>query len=319
MTRIRDRRRRRRLAHARDGGGRDRRDDRDGRARGRGGAARARSSARRRSSRAPCATRSPRSTSHASARRARCAPAWPAPGARASGARSAQALLERSLAEDVLVRHGCGDRARGCVRRRSRASCSIAGTGSIAYGRGPPGVLERVGGWGPSIGDEGGGALDRAARAVDRDGGDRRPRARHVARGRDSHRRARSTTSSRSSRGRRVRRAAQIASLAPVVVASAEAGDLRANALLGLAAEELVLHVRTLARSLFSRRARGRAGRAWAAGCSSPARALRKRVEHRLKSAVPGRQDARGTDRRRARCGAARAAARAREREESAL
>jgi N-acetylglucosamine kinase-like BadF-type ATPase len=33
-----------------------------------------------------------------------------------------------------------------------------AGTGSIAYGKGPTGMLARCGGWGPVIGDEGGGA-----------------------------------------------------------------------------------------------------------------------------------------------------------------
>ena len=33
-----------------------------------------------------------------------------------------------------------------------------AGTGSIAYGKGPTGVMARCGGWGPVIGDEGGGA-----------------------------------------------------------------------------------------------------------------------------------------------------------------
>ena len=43
----------------------------------------------------------------------------------------------------------------------------------------------------------------------------------------------------------------QLASLAPVVSSVAEAGDLRANAILSLAVEELVLHVRTLARQLF--------------------------------------------------------------------
>jgi glucosamine kinase len=49
----------------------------------------------------------------------------------------------------------------------------IAGTGSIALGRAPDGRLERVGGWGARLGDEGGGywigmqALGCIARAVD--------------------------------------------------------------------------------------------------------------------------------------------------------
>jgi len=79
----------------------------------------------------------------------------------------------------------------------------------------------------------------------------------------------------------------QMASLAPVVVASAEAGDLRANALLGLAAEELVLHLRTLARSLFEDE-RAAVQIALGGGLLEPGSALRRRVEHRLKSAVPG-------------------------------
>ena len=98
---------------------------------------------------------------------------------------------------------------------------------------------------------------------------------------------------------------AQIASLAPVVVASAEAGDLRANALLGLAAEELVLHVRTLARSLFQDE-RAAVQVALGGGLLEPGSALRRRVEHRLKSAVPGSKMHRGADRGRAGRGAAR-------------
>ena len=40
----------------------------------------------------------------------------------------------------------------------------IAGTGSIAYGRNPAGVIARAGGWGPLLGDEGSGyAIGRAA------------------------------------------------------------------------------------------------------------------------------------------------------------
>jgi glucosamine kinase len=72
-----------------------------------------------------------------------------------------------------------------------------------------------------------------------------------------------------------------------VVVATAEAGDLRANALLGLAAEELVLHVRTLARSLCQDE-RAAVQVALGGGLLEPGSALRRRVEHRLKSAVPG-------------------------------
>jgi glucosamine kinase len=43
----------------------------------------------------------------------------------------------------------------------------VAGTGSVAYGRGPDGRMERCGGWGMYVGDEGSGyALGRAALAA---------------------------------------------------------------------------------------------------------------------------------------------------------
>ena len=43
----------------------------------------------------------------------------------------------------------------------------------------------------------------------------------------------------------------ELAQLAPVVFNCATSGDVRANALVGLAVEELVLHVRALAIKLF--------------------------------------------------------------------
>lgn len=196
-----------------------------------------------------------------------------------------EALSSESLADDVLVvtdaeialADAFGDEA-GIVL--------IAGTGSIAYGRGPAGVLERVGGWGPSIGDEGGGLwiARRALSVVTAATDGREPDTSLVG--------AILTAAEIDDVESLIPWAAsasvsQVASLAPVVVASAEAGDLRANALLGLAAEELVLHVRTLARSLFQdERAAVRV--ALGGGLLEPGSALRRRVEHRLKSAVPG-------------------------------
>ena len=196
-----------------------------------------------------------------------------------------EALRTESLAEDVLVltdaeialSDAFGDEA-GIVL--------IAGTGSIAYGRGPSGALERVGGWGPSIGDEGGGLwIARRALSIVTAATDGREPATSLvgailtAAELDEVEAlipwaAAATTS-------------QIASLATVVVASAEGGDLRANALLGLAAEELVLHVRTLARALFVDE-RASVQVALGGGLLEPGSPLRKRVEHRLKSAVPG-------------------------------
>jgi len=69
----------------------------------------------------------------------------------------------------------------------------------------------------------------------------------------------------------------------------AEAGDLRANAILSLAVEELVLHVRTLARQLFGDE-RAATPVAFTGGMLTKGTTLRKRLEHRLKSAVPGAQ-----------------------------
>ena len=68
-----------------------------------------------------------------------------------------------------------------------------------------------------------------------------------------------------------------------------EAGDLRANAILSLAVEELVLHVRTLSRQLFGDE-RAATPVALTGGMLTKGTTLRKRLEHRLKSAVPGAQ-----------------------------
>ena len=69
----------------------------------------------------------------------------------------------------------------------------------------------------------------------------------------------------------------------------AESGDLRANAILSLAVEELVLHVRTLSRQLFGDE-RAATPVAFTGGMLTKGTPLRKRLEHRLKSAVPGAQ-----------------------------
>jgi len=69
----------------------------------------------------------------------------------------------------------------------------------------------------------------------------------------------------------------------------AESGDLRANAIVTLAVEELVLHIRALARQLFGDE-RAAIQVALSGGMLSKGATLRKRLEHRLKSAVPGGQ-----------------------------
>lgn len=161
----------------------------------------------------------------------------------------------------------------------------IAGTGSIAHGRGPTGIRARCGGWGPRIGDEGSGAwIGRRALGI-------------VAAAHDGREPATALTGA-------ILTAAQLnepeelipwaaaadprtlAALAPVVCSTA-ATDPRAKALVDLAAEELVIHVRALSQRLFGDE-RADIAMAFAGGLMKKASPLRKRVEHRLKSAVPG-------------------------------
>jgi len=77
------------------------------------------------------------------------------------------------------------------------------------------------------------------------------------------------------------------AQLAPVVAQVAATGDLRANALVSFCVEELALHVRTLARRCFTDE-RASIPVAFAGGLLSRGSLVRKRLEQRLKSAVPG-------------------------------
>jgi glucosamine kinase len=197
------------------------------------------------------------------------------------------ALEAHDLAEDVIVRADAGV-AMDDAFDVGPGILLIAGTGSVAFGRGPTGADARAGGWGPVCGDEGSGAwIGRRALSVVTAATDGRepetaltgalltvievndvdelvPWAAHAT-------------------------PAQLATLAPVVTAVADAGDLRANAILSLAAEELVLHVRALARRLFGDE-RAAIPVALSGGLIAPGGPLRRRVEHRLRSAVPGSQ-----------------------------
>lgn len=197
------------------------------------------------------------------------------------------ALEELDLADEIMVRADAAialDDAFG----EGPGILLIAGTGSVAFARGPTGDETRAGGWGPICGDEGSGAwIGRRALSVVTAAADGRepetaltgalltvaevndvedlvPWAAHAT-------------------------PAQLATIAPVVHAVAEAGDLRANALLSLAAEELVLHVRALARRLFGDE-RAAIPVALSGGLLAAGGPLRRRVEHRLRSAVPGVQ-----------------------------
>jgi glucosamine kinase len=164
----------------------------------------------------------------------------------------------------------------------------LAGTGSIAYGRGIDGSLARCGGWGSVFGDEGSGAwIGKRALGV-------------VAAAADGREPPTALTGS-------ILTAAEvgtpddlipwaiaagtttIATLAPVVIATAAAGDARANAIVSLAAEELVVHVRALALRLFGDE-RAAIPVALSGGLLKKGSLLRKRLEQRIRSAVPGAQ-----------------------------
>jgi glucosamine kinase len=198
-----------------------------------------------------------------------------------------QALASRDVAEEVVV-HADATVALDDAFGEGPGVLLIAGTGSVAFGRGPTGTFARCGGWGPFFGDEGSGAwIGRKALSVvtaAQDG--REPETSLTG--------AVLTAAEVNEVSELVAWAAaaspsKLATLAPVVMSVAESGDLRANALLTLAVEELMLHLRTLARQLFVDE-RAAVPVALAGGLLARGTALRKRLEHRLKSAVPGAQ-----------------------------
>jgi glucosamine kinase len=147
-------------------------------------------------------------------------------------------------------------------------------------------VFARCGGWGAAFGDEGSGAwIGRRALAVVASAADgREPKTALTG--------AILTAAQLNEPEELIPWAiaagpAELAELAPVVLAMAMAGDVRANSLVNLAAEELVLHVRALARRLFVDE-RASLDVALTGGLLQRGSLLRKRVEQRLRSAVPG-------------------------------
>jgi len=195
------------------------------------------------------------------------------------------ALATRRVADDVSVQADAtiamddafGDNAGVLV---------IAGTGSVAFSRAPDGRLERCGGWGPNIGDEGSAAwLGRRALSVVTAAQDGREPETALAG-------AVLTALELESLEDLIPWAADatpgaLATLAPVVAQVAATGDLRANALISFCVEELALHVRTLARRCFVDE-RAAIPVALAGGLLTKGTLVRKRLEQRLKSAVPG-------------------------------
>ena len=198
-----------------------------------------------------------------------------------------QSLAGRDLAEEVVI-HPDFSIALDDAFGEGPGVLLISGTGSAAFGRGPAGQTARCGGWGPVCGDEGSGAWigRRALSVVTASADGREPETALVG--------AILTAAQVNEPQELIAWAAQaspalFASLAPVVSSVADTGDLRANAIISLAVEELVLHVRTLSRSLFGDE-RAATPVALTGGMLTKGTTLRKRLEQRLKSAVPGAQ-----------------------------
>lgn len=196
-----------------------------------------------------------------------------------------QALASSRLADDVNVVSDA-EIALDDAFGDAAGVLLVSGTGSVAFARAPDGRIERCGGWGPVMGDEGSGAwIGRRAMSVitaAQDG--REPETALVG--------AVLTALEAESLEALIPWAAEatpgdFAALAPIVAQVASQGDLRANALISIAVEELVLHVRTLARRCFTDE-RAAVPVACAGGMMSKGSLVRKRVEQRLKTAVPG-------------------------------
>lgn len=164
----------------------------------------------------------------------------------------------------------------------------IAGTGSVAYGRAPGGKMARCGGWGPVCGDEGSGSwIGRRALSVVTGASDEREPSTALLGVILTHLQFEQPDELVAWAAKAT--PADLASLTAPVMQCAANGDLRANSLCALAAEELVIHIRTLSRQLFVDE-RSATPVALAGGLLRRGSYLRKLVELRLKSAVPGTQ-----------------------------
>jgi glucosamine kinase len=195
------------------------------------------------------------------------------------------ALSRLEIADEVVVETDASIALADAFGDRSGVLL-IAGTGSIAYGRSPAGMLARCGGWGSVFGDEGSGSwIGRRALSV-------------VAAAHDG-REPETTLTGAILTAAQVNEVEQLipwaiaadreslGALAPSVLAMAMQDDVRANSIVDMAVEELVLHVRALARRLFMDD-RAAFDLALAGGLLHKGSLLRKRLERRLRGAVPG-------------------------------
>jgi glucosamine kinase len=194
-----------------------------------------------------------------------------------------QALVSSEVADEVVI-HSDFSVALDDAFGDGPGVLLICGTGSVAFGRSPTGTTARCGGWGPAFGDEGIGRKALSVVAAASDG--REPETALTG--------AVLTAAQVNELPELIGWAAAatpslLASLAPVVMTVADAGDLRANSIVSLAVEELSLHIRALARQLFVDE-RASLNVALTGGMLQRGSTLRRRLEHRLKTAVPGAQ-----------------------------
>jgi glucosamine kinase len=196
-----------------------------------------------------------------------------------------EALTAKEIAEDVTVVTDATVALEDAFGEDAGITL-IAGSGSMAFGRSPAGVEARCGGWGMTFGDEGSGAwIGRRALSV-------------VAAAHDGREPETALTGA-------ILTAAQVneveqlipwaiaasketfAALAPSVIAIAMQDDMRANTIIDTAVEELMLHVRALGKRLFIDE-RATFDVAFTGGLLAKGSLIRKRLERRLKTAVPG-------------------------------
>jgi glucosamine kinase len=146
-----------------------------------------------------------------------------------------QALVSRDLASELVI-HSDFSIALDDAFGDGPGVLLISGTGSVAFGRSPAGATARCGGWGPVCGDEGSGAwIGRKALSVVTSAADGREPETALTGAILTAAQVNETSDLVGWAGNAP--PSQLATLAPVVLSVADAGDLRANALVTLAVE----------------------------------------------------------------------------------